>query len=305
MPLPITLINNTVGEVRVDDLGITLASGVGTSVDITGLYLPSELRQSDNLETFVVASGAVSISGSEGILSISDSIRFFAGSLVAEEIFTTAGTDLRAITEVISGDNIVVTSGGDVNNPVFTVTTGPGVITDAIVGVGDITVTSGTNTITISGGSTTSGIGDVTGDLINAEFTSGGATSNVWLSISTKDHASNKIPFVMLYPARITGISYSNSLDATDTDIEIHKSLAGAGTASTLEFTWELRDARIARKSDFSIDEITIEAGDKLSLFAQRVTPGRNPKDVIVSLYIELLGGTSEESIEDYSGDFS
>lgn len=307
MPLPIALINQTPNEIGIVDLGIFVPPGSGTILDLTGLYLIEEVRDSSDLQEQTVVSGSIVISGSEGVLSSAAAARFFTGSQIAEQNFTTEGIDLRDLRNivVVGGDEIVVTS-GEVNQVLnFTVSVGENVLTDALVGAGNVTVTSGTNVITISGASVSGGVGDVTGDLINAEFTGGGTTSNTWLSVSTKDHASNQIPFVMLYPSRITGVGYSNSSNSSDIDIEIHKSLAASGTDTSLEFTWELRDTRIATKSDFGIDEITFETGDKLALFASRVTPGKNPKDVIVSVYIEITDTSSTETVEDYSGDFS
>ncbi len=154
MPLPIALINQTPNEIGVVDLGIFVPPGSGTILDLTGLYLIEEVRDSSDLEEHTVISGSIVISGSEGVLSSAAAARFFTGSQVGEQTFTTEGIDLRDLRNVIvaEGDNIVVASGEDSNQTlIFTVGTSSNVLADALVGAGNITIVSGTDTVTVSG----------------------------------------------------------------------------------------------------------------------------------------------------------
>jgi len=153
MPLPIALINQTPDEIGIGDLGIFVPPGSGTILELTGLYLIEEVRDSSDLEEQTVISGSIVISGSEGVLSSSAATRFFTGSQVGEQNFTTEGVDLRSLRNIIiaEGDNIVVTSGEAPNQTlIFTITTAPNVLTNAIVGSAFVTVTSGTNEIVLA-----------------------------------------------------------------------------------------------------------------------------------------------------------
>ena len=108
MPLPIALINQTPNEIGIVDLGIFVPPGSGTILDLTGLYLIEEVRDSSDLEEHTVISGSVVISGSEGVLNAAAAARFFTGSQIAEQNFTTEGIDLRDLRNVmvIEGDEI-------------------------------------------------------------------------------------------------------------------------------------------------------------------------------------------------------
>jgi len=153
MPLPVALINQTPNEIGIVDLGIFVPPGSGTILDLTGLYLIEEVRDSSDLQEQTVVSGSIVISGSEGVISSAAAARFFTGSQIAEQNFTTEGVDLRSLRNIIivEGDNIVVTSGEAPNQTlVFTITTAPNVVTDAIVGSAFVTVTSGTNEIVLA-----------------------------------------------------------------------------------------------------------------------------------------------------------
>lgn len=307
MPLPIVLINNLSEEIRLDDLGITLPVGPGSIFDVTGLFLPDELRQSDSLEEFVVLSGAVTISGSDGSLTIAQAQRFFDGSQQSEQIFTVDGVDLRDInnTTIIAGDNVTVVSGTGPNGLTnFTIDTGPAVVTDAIVGEGEVFVTSGTNQIVISGSVFRDSFVNITHQMI---FSRSGQINNVWLRSGESTLTSDSVPQLVLWDSELIGLNYTNSQDTTDVDVQIHVSPLNSGTSTELKYTWEVRGARMSFDSlVIASSGIEMRAGDKVGVFASTFSPATRPQNLAVTLFFRGLATAALASgTENYSGDFT
>jgi hypothetical protein len=103
----------------------------------------------------------------------------------------------------------------------------------------------------------------------------------------------------------VVGLSYSNKRETTDLDIQIWKAEAGAGSVSSLMFTWELRQVRVARRSDLEANNITFNPGDKLSLFIEGPpgTPGSdNPQDPVFDVYMQIDEQLDEEGSESFTG---
>lgn len=210
----------------------------------------------------------------------------------------------------IVGNNFVtVTSGGGV---VFLATDNPSLqsfVEDAmpaIVPGGDLTVVSGTSTITISG--TTGGEASLVGTLHQIAFMKGEDTVDNDVFLNTygdgRDGSpSNQSPAIMPWKSKLVGITYTNKKSGTKVHIEVCSVADGDGNSPvTMEFDWKLDTVgvRTARKTNFSTDVI-FDAGDKIAVMFD-LKGGTAPENVIVVLYFETLEETFEESSEDFNG---
>jgi len=291
------------------------------------LFLPEELRQSENLEEFTVVSGAITLSGTEGVLDTAQAGRYFNGSQQGAQIFSVDGFDLRSMQDnaILAGENIVVTSGIDQDGlTTFTITAGPAVITDAIVGAGTVTVASGTDRITVDsppsnaiiGGtdisvvsgtnivtinSTAAGAGLV-GHIYNIGFTQEGSAGNKWLAVEGEDQFSNESPFIVPYNSDLIAITYSNKDAGTLANVRIFKSTLGDGNINSLLFTWQMNTfRRVAFKTDIS--GVSVVPGDKIGVFVE-FSSGLEPNNPVFQLYFQITGATTSEDEENYSGNF-
>ncbi len=273
MPLPIGVLNLTNSSVELRDMGIFIPPGSGTLIDLTGEFLVEELRSSDSLQIQVVTSGTVAVSGSEGILSTEEAINFFAGNRVGSENFTSTGFDLRTLSA-----------------------------TAAIVGAGNVTVTSGTDTTTVSGSNSATG-GVLEGTLYTVGFTTPGSAGDKWMSNNSEDPLSNEVTCPMPFNSKLVAVTYTSKKSGTRGNIEIHKADFGATNSNSAIFTWSMTsNRRIATKTDIS--GVTVDAGDKIGIFIERTT-GVEPDTVVVMLYWQITDDTQQELDENYGGNFS
>lgn len=306
MALLIGLINNTGSAVSIDDLGITLDAGPGTLRDITGLHLPEELRQSEDLEQLTAVTGDVTISGTDGLLTTAQAQRFFDGSQTSEQIFTVDGFDLRSMRDnaIIAGPNIVVTSGTDNEGlTTFTIETGAGVLTNALVGAGGITVASGVNFTTVSGSSPTPG-GQAAGAIYQLVFLHEGsdATDRWYSHYGDTSLTSDKSPAIVPWDSKLIALTYTNQDNNSDVDLEIYSVHEADTTQKDVEFVWQLRNARVARKTNFS-PSILFEAGDRVAVYAR--DKGSNPDFAVLTLYLQMLTDNSTTVVRSFSGDIT
>jgi hypothetical protein len=169
--------------------------------------------------------------------------------------------------------------------------------------VGGIAITANdtTDTVTISGGAV---VGENIGNFFQVEFSSVGITNNTWLAVSSKDLTSNVTPWPVVFPCRIAGLGYSNERAGSDCSLELHLSPAGSGSSSVVIFTWDVTDARVAYKSNFGINELLLNPGDKLAIFGGNAGSTR-PKNMFLGVYVEILSRQDDEESEDFSGNFS
>lgn len=128
--------------------------------------------------------------------------------------------------------------------------------------------------------------------------------ANEWLShYGDTSLNSNQTFGIIPWKSKIIGLSYSNRDDNSDTDIRIYSTPQGGGTSpKTLEFTWSLRDARVARKTNFSTD-IILDAGDHVGIYVS--DQGINPDYVVFIMYLQIIEETFEESVEQFSGNMA
>jgi len=279
MPLSLGLLNLTEEQLTLEDLGTFLAPGSGTLVDFTGLYLPGEFRDSLSLFEQVVISGTVVISGSEGLLDQTEALLFFAGAQFAEQNFTTDGRDLREINNsiVLAGNNIAVVSG---------------------------TTESSQQTYTVS--STTDPAIAASGITFQASFTKQGASASEWLRIHGPVIPSNESPFIVPWDSKLDAITFVNSSDGVEVDIEFHRADAAGGSTTEIFHTWVIQETRVCTDSFISTSGIEFDAGDKIALFTDGIDPQTRPIDVSVTLFFRARTTASGQLVkEDYVGDFS
>jgi len=130
-----------------------------------------------------------------------------------------------------------------------------------------------------------------------------GTKQNKWTCIYGTKGASNEIHPPMPWKSQLVGLVFYNKERGADVDIEIYVAPEGGGsTPVTQVFKWELDNARVARKTNFSTP-IIFDAGDKVGVYFKDA--GKNPKDSRCILYFKIIEETEEESKENYSGNFS
>lgn len=317
------------GTVSLSADGQTITfSGSGSDVtsaitDINGEVGPSiTLQGAGEVSVSSTATNEITISGTphtENTDTISDAIIGVGTVVVTSGVDTTtiSGTPHTVNTDTISnaliaGHGITITSGtsttvidsfddNDVDSLTASGTTVTGSIQLASLGGIAITADAGTDTVTISGGPV---VGDVLGNFFQVEFTSIGVTNNSWLSVSSRDLASNITPWPALFPCRIAGLVFSNERSGADADLELHVAREGDGATNVIEFTWEVRNARVTYKSDFSITDIVLAPGDKLGIFSSNAGSTR-PKNMFLGVYVEVTAVESNEAVEDFSGNLT
>ncbi len=246
MPVSISLVNLTNDTIHIDDLGTRLLGPSGTAFNVTGFFLPEELQQSQDLQALAV-SGSVTLSGAEGITPVEELELFFQGSQFQTQNFTTDGRDLRALRNTIveGSDHVVVTSGVDVDDVVtYTVATAPQVVTDALVGTGAVTVTSGSNTITIDAPTAPAFVIDGDGIVYLADASRGdkqlsvGRDSNTWGRPGNQKSAflgmhgvnNSDIGWEMIRDATITAIIAGHTNGSMDLEILVDGAVAYSET---------------------------------------------------------------------------
>ena len=72
--------------------------------------------------------------------------------------------------------------------------------------------------------------------------------------------------------------------------------------AKNLDFEWQIRNARTARKTNFATD-IIFDAGDKIGIYV--ADQGTDLSSVTVTLYFAVIDDTEGEVIDNYSGNFA
>ena len=111
----------------------------------------------------------------------------------------------------------------------------------------------------------------VAGKIVTMGFGSTGVTSDKWLFVNHPSSPSNDSPYVAPWSGKIIALSYSNSNDSSETDLEVYIN-------GTLQYTWDIRDKRTSWITS-SGGLVNISQGDRVSVFSRSVT-GTSPKDI-------------------------
>lgn len=109
---------------------------------------------------------------------------------------------------------------------------------------------------------------------------------------------SDIIFYVVPYDCKLVGGSYSNYKEDSDCNIEVYKSLKNEYDNKTLEYTFEVRDARLFLKTDIT-DGPVFNAGDKISVYLTR--QGAKPDDVAMNLYLLITNRNGYENTESFT----
>ena len=122
---------------------------------------------------------------------------------------------------------------------------------------------------------------------ITIELGAGGTIGDTWLQVPATGKGTDEAPYIMLFAATLVGLSWINTDDDTALDIEVYRN-------GVLVFTWEVRNARFARKSD-NMGSVRFVAGDLLSVFGRTFTTATRPKNLNITIALSLFNFIQEE----------
>jgi len=130
-----------------------------------------------------------------------------------------------------------------------------------------------------------------------------GAVGDEWLQ--SVDFPTNQTPIIVPFDCKLAALSFSNKDGGAKIDIEFYTvSESDGNSPSTLIYTWSLDTVRTARKTNFSPD-VTFSQGDKLAVFARKITNETRPSDVTMTMHLLITAGGESESVDDWTGDIS
>ena len=127
-------------------------------------------------------------------------------------------------------------------------------------------------------------------------FNENGIARNQWLESYRNSIPSNESPQVLPFDAKLIAVTYSNSAQGSDTDIQIHKSSLGSGSTLSLVTTLQVRASRVSRFSN--ITPISFNAGDKIAVYLQ--DQGIRTTNVVIKLYFLIDNHNKEDIVENY-----
>lgn len=267
----------------------------------------------------VVINGSTAADGTYTIDSISDHQNFIVVEPIADstggnitvyhpnaasrigindnDFQTVSGSNLQEVLDSVDdalgaggfSDELVKVSANDTN---------AGYLNGKLVQGTNITFTenndSGNETLTISASGGSSGL---VGCLHQMSFVENYYANNKWLSYYDDSIISNETHAILPWKSELVGISFTNKQCGVDTDIKIWSVAEGDSCSpQNLDFMWELRNVRIARKTNLS--NVIFDAGDKISIYLK--DRGTNPRRVVVKLYFKILEDINEEAYENY-----
>jgi len=138
-------------------------------------------------------------------------------------------------------------------------------------------------------------------------FKTSNAASNVWLSyMSSSSTPSSEVPALTPWKMRFLGITYANNNPVSDIDLEIYR-VAETDTTTPLDliFTYEIRGARVARRTDLKPLDIRFNPGDKVAIYLKKVGSGStSPQNPTFDLHFEVIEDSQDDNSFSYSGDF-
>jgi len=132
-------------------------------------------------------------------------------------------------------------------------------------------------------------------------FSRNGSAQAKWMSNIADVMSSNQTFAYIPFKCKVVGVTFSNKNSGVDVDVEIWKSAEGNAANESMVYEWELSNVRVARKSNISPD-LTFDPGDKVAVYLD--DEGKNPSNAVVIMYLQVTEDTSEESSEDFSGNF-
>jgi len=243
--------NTTQAEIEIESAGISVLTTEDFEIDSSEYVLFAKARVIDELTTHINAGNIVVSTGSDDL----DALEGIAYLQYPD----------RQITRRTAGDKVLVPEVYDFEGNVSV-------------------VKDGTRARVIIGGDD-DGISNL-GNIFRIVFVNQSSTKNKWLGYWGNSFTSSLIPGVLEYDCKLVGISFSNSRNNSDSDVEIYKN----GT-STKVYTWEVRDKRYAWKTS-GID-IAFTQGDRVAVYAK--DQGTDPLDMVITMTFRI---TSENTGE-------
>jgi len=145
----------------------------------------------------------------------------------------------------------------------------------------------------------------ILGNVILLYFSGNGIVANQWLGVVYALIPSNEVFTTFPYKMRLLACTVSNASINADFKLNIWKLAVGDTNVANKALVTSITatDKRVFRKAGFD-PEITINAGDKIGVYAQDV--GDNPSDIVLKLYFQIIEVTSYDVTgENFTGDFS
>jgi len=136
------------------------------------------------------------------------------------------------------------------------------------------------------------------GTLDTFTFFDNGGGSNKWLDYAGSAIPSDKVPVILPFDAKLIACTFANAKSSVELNIEVHRAIQNDGDNATQIVTFEIRDTKVARFSNFT--PVQFNAGDKIGVYID--DEGTNPNDPVVKLYFLIDNYNKENASEDYSG---
>jgi hypothetical protein len=272
----------TTANTATDILNIVGTGGVSTS--ITGDTLTVSSTGQPNQNAFS---------------NISDGTNTAAADSTTDTLNIIGGTDID-VTVTPSTDTVTIDytgpQGVDIEKDDSSITVGETVLNFE----GNVTVTNEGSKTTVNVASVD--VTNLVGSIHQMCFMDKGSVKNKWLGIGDSHLSSNDTNGVIPWNSKLLAITFSNEKEYSDTDVKIYSVPEGGGSSPlSLDYSWSIRNARSARKTNFTTD-IIWHAGDRLGIFMK--DRGTDPKYVIITLYLQILEDNFEESFDNWYGDF-
>lgn len=132
-------------------------------------------------------------------------------------------------------------------------------------------------------------------------FSELGIAANEWLEYGGSSIKSNETFAILPFSAKLIACTFSCDDGGSDTDIEVHKAPVGSGGSAAKVATFEVRNRRVARFSDFT--HVQFNAGDKFSVYMN--DQGTNASNVVVKLYFLVSEFNRVNAGEDFDSNFN
>lgn len=122
-------------------------------------------------------------------------------------------------------------------------------------------------------------------------FLNNGLTAGKWLSLDGSMGGSDTLPAICSYDSKLAGLTYVNTNNGSNLDVEFYKNGTGA---PQLVFTWQIRNKRHAWKTNSPLNTVLFLSGDRISCFARGVA-GTSARDVVINLFVQSVNNTVGE----------
>ena len=154
------------------------------------------------------------------------------------------------------------------------------------------------NSVTVSGGTAnidlSPAIGNVTGSVISFVFLENGEAENEWLNNSEDGINSDGTPCLIPFNCQLIGITFENSYNGADVELEIWKASAGLGNWTNV-FTVSENNVRYFYNRTVQNSNITFSIGDKLAVFSGGCG---TTDDVVVRVWLQITSSPAQNATD-------